>query len=93
MKGMGSPFIDGKYKGYTYSAKVYNGGSKFGINGGRVSKLWISKSTLFSKKWVVEYDRGWSIKPRKGSIEEEIMYEIVEMLDDMEELYIPDESW
>lgn len=34
--------------------------SEFGIDEGRISKLWIADET---GKPVAEYDRGWSIKP------------------------------
>ena len=44
---------------YRYCAKVYDEGSEWGINEGRVSKLWISKDG----KTVCNYDRGWDIKP------------------------------
>jgi hypothetical protein len=45
--------------GYRYSAKVYDTGSEYGINGGRISKLDIRKDDII----VANYDRGWDIKP------------------------------
>lgn len=44
---------------YHYWAKVYDEGSEYGIEGGRVSKLMIKEGD----KIVVNYDRGWDIKP------------------------------
>lgn len=48
---------------YRYNAKVYDTGSRFGIGGGRVSKLTIVKAS--DGDWhrpVINYDRGWDIK-------------------------------
>lgn len=42
-----------------YEVKVYDVGSKFGINEGRISKLWLS----VDGKMVANYDRGWDVKP------------------------------
>lgn len=46
---------------YTFSAKLFDRGSMYGINDGRVSKLWIGKG----KTTAAHYDRGWDIKPGK----------------------------
>ena len=42
-----------------YWAKVYDTGSEYGIDGGRISKLRID----IDKLPVVNYDRGWDIEP------------------------------
>ncbi len=42
-----------------YQAKVYEVGSRFGINGGRVSKLLF----LSDGEVLLSYDRGWGVKP------------------------------
>lgn len=47
----------GKYKGYWWEAKVYDEGSRFGINNGRVSKLQIRKD----KEIIYNYDRGLDV--------------------------------
>lgn len=47
---------------FDVEAKVYDGGSVFGINEGRISKLFVSKKG--SKKFLLCYDRGWAVKPR-----------------------------
>lgn len=42
-----------------YQAKVYAEGSKYGIHGGRISKLWAS----INGETVLNYDRGWDVRP------------------------------
>ena len=42
-----------------YWVKAYDEGSEYGINGGRISKLTIK----IDGETVVNYDRGWDIKP------------------------------
>lgn len=42
-----------------YSAKVYDEGSEFGINEGRISKLEVRQDG----KIILNYDRGWDIEP------------------------------
>lgn len=44
---------------YAYHAKVYEVGSKFGIDGGRVSKLEMARDG----ETVCSYDRGWDVEP------------------------------
>ena len=39
--------------------KVYESPSKFGINGGKVSKMMLKRNGQI----VMNYDRGWDIKP------------------------------
>jgi hypothetical protein len=56
--------IDVNGKLYDYQAKVYDEGSRFGIGGGRVSKLLVKRTE--DKYWnnpVVSYDRGWDVEP------------------------------
>ena len=50
---------------YRYNAKVYDEGSRFGIGGGRVSKLVIVKaSDGYWANPVISYDRGWDVKAK-----------------------------
>ena len=42
-----------------YWAKVYDEGSQYGIDGGRISKLTLK----MDGEWIATYDRGWDIKP------------------------------
>lgn len=44
-----------RFDGYRFSAKVYDVGSRSGIDGGRVSKLRVEKDG----KTVIDYSRGW----------------------------------
>lgn len=48
-------------KQYSVSGKVYLEGSKFGIDNGPISKLWIKD--MEKSKVIVNYDRGWDVKP------------------------------
>ena len=50
-----------KVKGTTvnFFIKVFEEGSDFGINGGRISKLNIRTGN----KELANYDRGWDVKP------------------------------
>jgi hypothetical protein len=43
-----------------FEAKVFDAGSKYGIDGGKVSKLYIRSA---SKGEICNYDRGWDVKP------------------------------
>ena len=44
---------------FHYWIKVYETGSQWGIDGGKVSKLTLKRDG----KIVANYDRGWDIKP------------------------------
>ena len=56
---------EGTFKGLKWSAKIFNEGSKYGINGGRVSKLWVSNGGKIGDREVyLNYDRGWDIEPK-----------------------------
>lgn len=48
-----------EYIAVHYSIKVYDEPSKFGINHGKISKLELKQDG----KIVVNYDRGWDIRP------------------------------
>lgn len=50
---------------YSFEAKVYGVGSKYGIKGGRVSKLYITDS---NGNMVLQYDRGWGTRPRNDKV-------------------------
>ena len=56
---IGIPQDGGKYKAVHYEAKVYDEGSQYGIDGGRISKL----ALKMDGEWIATYDRGWDIKP------------------------------
>lgn len=58
---------DGWYEGTIgdcrFQAKVYDTGSKFGINKGRISKLEVWDRTAGLAVRHISYERGWNIKP------------------------------
>ena len=56
-----------------YQVKAFDKGSEYGINGGKISKLWIR----LDGKIIASYDRGWDIKPDENSQVEQIAYCIV----------------
>lgn len=59
------------YKKYIWEAKVYDEGSEFGINGGRVSKLSIRlENANGTHTTVCNYDRGWDIEPTDDNAKE-----------------------
>lgn len=51
---------------YKFCIKHFDEPSEFGINGGRISKLWMERDGIT----VCSYDRGWDIEP----IDEEALY-------------------
>ena len=63
---------------YTFNAKVYASNSKFGINGGHVSKLWIKNEKL--NKVVFNYDRGYDIGDR-SKLKNGMLKELMEFLE------------
>lgn len=64
-------YIDGRVltmPGYGFQAKVYDQPSKFGIEGGKISKLDVTKDG----ELVGRYDRGWDLKPRTAADKEAV---------------------
>lgn len=64
-KPIGLYWIEGCIDGFSFQAKVYATGSKFGIESGPVSKLavWDHSNGRFSAGVIIDYDRGWCVKP------------------------------
>lgn len=58
---------------YHYWAKVYDEGSEWGINEGRISKLMIKQDS----KIVCNYDRGWDVEPKKGSSADKALQQVL----------------
>ena len=46
---------------FRYNLLVFTEPSKHGIDGGRISKLWVATATRLTM--VVNFDRGWDVKP------------------------------
>ena len=61
---IGIPQKDGGYKAVHYWIKVYEEGSQFGINGGKISKLMLK----LNGEVIANYDRGWDIEPKSHRI-------------------------
>lgn len=61
-------WVKGQLGKYSFSAKVYGAPSNYGINNGRVSKLSIRQEP--GEGSVVNYDRGWDIRPEGDEITE-----------------------
>ena len=59
----GENWCKGTCEGTSFEAKLFDEGSDYGINGGRVSKLYISSPELGT---VCHYDRGWDVPPKRG---------------------------
>lgn len=59
---------------YEYEVKHYSEGSEFGIDGGRISKMWIATSG----KEVASYERGWDVEPEVGSEAYKVMRELIQ---------------
>ena len=51
---------DGVIDGYWFEVKHYEEGSQFGIKGGRISKLHVTKDG----EEMACYDRGWDVYPK-----------------------------
>jgi len=64
-------WCSGLVGGFKFEAKLFDEGSIFGIKNGRVSKLsiWDEKTRQITSNFfascIVNYDRGWDIKPKK----------------------------
>lgn len=57
-KEIGRDWTEGTVDGFTFHIKHFEKGSEYGINNGRISKLWIAKDG----KTLANYDRGWDVK-------------------------------
>jgi hypothetical protein len=66
-----SNWVNGKVGKYNFEAKLFDVGSGFGIDDGRVSKLAIYdelkriKLHDYNASCILIYDRGWGKKPNK----------------------------
>lgn len=69
---IGIPCEGGTHKIAHYWEKVFEEGSEFGINGGRISKLMIK----IDGRVVLNYDRGWDIEPDENDQATMIAYSI-----------------
>lgn len=74
-------WIQGNIDGRHFSAKVYDEGSRFGIDEGPVSKLaiWFDDIIIRKRMWVATYDRGWDVRPKKAK-EKKLLAALLEYL-------------
>ena len=87
LKPLDNNWVEGYVEDYKFQAKVFLQGSKYGIDGGRISKLWIVKIDPLDgsyRETVVNYDRGWDQRPKAGK-DTEIYNLILGCLEDMPE--------
>jgi hypothetical protein len=61
-------WVAGRIGDYTYQAKVFETGSKFGIRDGNISKLSIRETA--TRKEVAHFDRGWDVHPANELVTE-----------------------
>ena len=85
-KSIGNGWIDGTVDDFRFQAKVYDTGSKFGIDNGRVSKLAVWNRQTSAD--LINYDRGWDKKPAND--EQRALFQ--ELLSYLEGLP-PEERW
>ncbi len=84
---MGENWCEGVVGDFFFQAKSFDVGSDFGINGGRVSKLSIKRKETVGngRDWfegvVVNYDRGWDIKPKKQKGVRKAFNAVMELLE------------
>lgn len=87
----GENWVKGTVGQYNFEAKLFDEGSAFGIKKGRVSKLaiWDDKVRFakqdFFAACVVNYDRGWDIKPSKEN--EPFFNSVMELLENAPKLF------
>lgn len=63
---MDGRWLRGIIDGYEFFALVFQIGSKYGINEGRISKLTVRhklESLTDVSRYIINYDRGWDIEP------------------------------
>ena len=63
---MDGRWLKGTIDGYEFFALVFQVGSKYGINEGRISKLAVRhklESLTEVSRYIINYDRGWDIEP------------------------------
>ena len=73
-------WVDGTISVFRFQAKVYDAGSRFGLNGGRVSKLAVWLEAGGFRGTVMNYDRGWDVGPKSGP-EREILRALLAYLE------------
>ena len=81
-------WVEGTIDGLRFQAKVFNEGSEYGINEGRVSKLMVwdeEKRQAYQdifKASILNYDRGWDIEPSSKQ-DREILKALLDRLENL----------
>ena len=73
-------WVDGTIESFRFQAKVFDEGSKYGIDGGRVSKLFVWDASIGFGSCIVCYDRGWDVRP-KGNEQQELLRALIKYLE------------
>ena len=73
-------WINGTINGYAFQALLFDEGSEFGINEGRVSKLWVRDEARMQT--IMNYERGWDIRPRAAA-ERRLLEALLEYLENL----------
>lgn len=85
-RGFYPGWVKGEIGEYRFSAKVFDRPSKYGVHGGRVSKLSVydqkkqEAGADFFSACIVNYDRGWDIRPKTRE-ERAILKEVLAYLE------------
>lgn len=89
-----SPWFHGIIEGRLVDAKVYNQPSSYGINGGRVSKLAVYKTTTRDcyEDWHSQLDYNYSRGEDFNNLPEGMLEKIVAYLEALPELYKADDK-
>jgi hypothetical protein len=82
VKALRDGWYAGKIGCYRFQAKVYDTGSKFGINKGRVSKLDVWNEFAGVPETDFRYDRGWDKKPESDE-HWELLWEMLSCLEEL----------
>lgn len=57
-------WVKGAAGGYLFQALLFDEGSEYGIDEGRVSKLCVWPEEKNPGSAIINYDRGWDVKPQ-----------------------------
>lgn len=82
----GENWTKGECEDYEFCAKLFDVGSDFGINNGRVSKLQIKHKLLGWGNSIVNYERGWDKKP-DGEVNTMVYDSIMKLLENAPKLF------
>ena len=75
-------WIDGEIDDCRFQAKVFDVGSRFGINDGRVSKLMVWEADRSPASAIINYDRCWDVEPSEVW-QQELLQALLQHLEDL----------